>query len=85
MVSPHAARHVEHRHEGNAGDAERHHRGRVVMADRHDVGPRLVDAAVDHALGIEPHRGGATGSESRVNSKMSPASINAGERERDSR
>ena len=27
------------------------------MADRHDVRPRLVDAAVDHALGIEPNRG----------------------------
>ena len=27
-----------------------------MVADRHDVRPRLIDAAVDHALGVELHR-----------------------------
>ena len=47
--------HVEHRHELDAGDAERQDRRRVMVADRVDVGPRLVDAAMDHALAIKRH------------------------------
>ena len=31
-------------------------RGRMMMADRRDVGPRLEDFAVDDPLGIERHR-----------------------------
>ena len=45
--------HVEDRHELDAGDAERQHRGRVVMAHRVDVGPCLIDAAVDDALAVK--------------------------------
>src|SRR5208283_2136071 len=40
-----------------AGNAERHDRRRVMMADRHDVLARLIDAAVDDALGVEMHLG----------------------------
>jgi hypothetical protein len=47
---------MKHGHERNAGDAERHDRRRVMMADRHDVGTRLKDAAVDDALGIKVRR-----------------------------
>ena len=44
---------VEHGHDGNAGDAERHHGRRMVMAHRRHIETRLIDAAVDHPLGIE--------------------------------
>ncbi len=50
---------VKHRHNRLAGDGERHHRRRVVMAHRHHVGPRLINAAVNDPLGIELHFGQA--------------------------
>jgi len=43
-------RHVEQGAHRHAGDAERDHRRRVVVHYRHDVGPGLVDFAVDIAL-----------------------------------
>ena len=49
---------MKHRHDRLAGDAERQHRRGVMMADRHDVAARLIDAAVNDALGIERHLGG---------------------------
>ena len=47
---------MEHGDQINAGDAERHDGGRMMVDHRVHVGPRLVNATVDHALGIEGHR-----------------------------
>ena len=44
---------MKNRNERRARDAERHHRRRMMMHHRHHVRPRLVDFAVDDALGIK--------------------------------
>ncbi len=49
---------MKHRHDRLAGDAERQHRRGVMMADHHDIAARLIDAAVNDALGIERRLGG---------------------------
>src|SRR6266436_4374875 len=46
---------MKDRHDRIAADAEWHHGSRMVMADRDHIGPRLVNLAMDHALGIELH------------------------------
>src|SRR5579875_1368866 len=43
---------MEDRHIVGAGGKQRHEGGAVMMAHRHDVGTRLVDLAMDDALGI---------------------------------
>ena len=56
-VQPARGAEMKHRNDRLAGDAERHHRRRVVMADRPDVAARLIDTAVNDAFGIEVHFG----------------------------
>ncbi len=53
QVFAHRCAEMEHRHDRLAGDGERHDRRRVVVAHRHDVAARLIDAAVDDPLGVE--------------------------------
>ena len=44
---------MEHRQDRLAGDGERHDRRRMVMANRHDIAARLIDAAMNDALGVK--------------------------------
>ena len=76
---------MKYRHEVDAGNTERHHGSRMMVHDRVHIGPRLVDAAMDYPLRVEGHARRPDRLESSVNSRRSDASINSGERERDSR
>jgi hypothetical protein len=48
---------MKNRDDWLAGDTERHHRRSVMMAHRDHVATRLIDAAVNDALGIEQRFG----------------------------
>ena len=48
-----AGAHVHDRSHLVAGDAIGDHARAVVVDDRHRIGPRLIGAAVDRALGVE--------------------------------
>jgi hypothetical protein len=45
---------MEDRNDRHARNAKGQHGSRMMMAHRHDIGPRLIDAAVDHSLREQP-------------------------------
>src|SRR5262249_28635406 len=54
---PHRGAQVKDRHDRLAGNAERHDHGRMMMAYRDDVAPRLINGAVNDAFGIKQRFG----------------------------
>src|ERR1700683_4829354 len=51
----HGCAEMKDRNDRHTRDGKRHDRGRMVMTDGHDIGARLIDATVNHALGVEMH------------------------------
>src|SRR5262249_15400422 len=54
---PHRGAQVKDRYDRLAGNAERHDHGRMMMAYRDDVAPRLINGAVNDAFGIKQRFG----------------------------